>query len=484
MFTKRSLPATSRTAVLALTCAAFCLMSFGQAALSQPKYAHAGPTIITNVSVIDGLGNEPVRGQDLLIENGKIAAIGPSGSVKAPLDALKIDGKGMTAMPGLMDLHIHLQGGWANGQIPGDRYKVRLDDKSVLQSLSGYLYAGVTTVLDMGGDHKWLLKKRAQIKSGKLFGPRFFTTGAPWSQAPSSWDAGNTGASDFGLSTKVSKFADIPKELDRYKKDGIEIIKLYTGISTTVMSALIAEAHKRDILTVADLWMLNMNRWISQTTGLDGWAHSAGFGPTSQADQKWLAANNRFVIGNAVLGEKMGGLRVKEENGKKLMLKEPLIVDIWGKAEVEHFYQVYPKIRQAYYEGPDSFYQQNNFGDLSTFRKTIMDNVKGSYDAGMLVACGTDDSYASVWVGEAVHREMELLVMAGIPNLQVIKACTFNSAKVLRRDKEFGSIQIGKIADLVIVEGNPAKNISDSRKVRYVFLNGKQVDRNSLKLKQ
>lgn len=484
MFTKRNLPAIGRTAVLALTGAAFCLMCFGQTAWSQPKYAHTGPTIITNVSVIDGLGNDPVLGQDLLIEDGKIAAIGATGSVKAPAGAMKIDGTGMTAMPGLMDLHIHLQGGWANGQIPGDRYKVRLDDKSVQQSLSGYLYAGVTTVLDMGGDHKWLLKKRAQIKSGKLFGPRFFTTGAPWSQAPSSWDAGNTGASDFGLSTKVSKFADIPKELDRYKKDGIEIIKLYTGISTTVMSALIAEAHKRDILTVADLWMLNMNRWISQTTGLDGWAHSAGFGPTSQADQKWLAANNRFVIGNAVLGEKMGGLRVKEENGKKLMLKEPLIVDIWGKAEVEHFYQVYPKIRQAYYEGPDSFYQQNKFGDLSTFRKTIMDNVKGSYDAGMLVACGTDDSYASVWVGEAVHREMELMVMAGIPNLQVIKACTFNSAKVLRRDKEFGSIQIGKIADLVIVEGNPAKNISDSRKVRYVFLNGKQVDRNSLKLKQ
>ena len=144
-----------------------------------------------------------------------------------------------------------------------------------------------------------------------------------WSQAPSSWDAGNTGASDFGLSTKISDFADIPKELDRYKKDGIEIIKLYVGISQTVMSALIAEAHKRSILTVADLWSLNMNRWISQTTGLDGWAHSAGFGPVSQADQKWLAANNRFVIGNAVLGEKMGGLRVKDENGKKLMLKEP-----------------------------------------------------------------------------------------------------------------------------------------------------------------
>jgi imidazolonepropionase-like amidohydrolase len=461
------------------------LLASGPAAWSKPKFSHAGTTIITNVTVIDGLGNEPMAGRDLLIKDGKIAAIGTSGSTKVPLPkgALEIDGKGLTVMPGLMDLHVHLQGGWANGQIPGNRYKIRLDDKSVQQSLSGYLYAGVTTVLDMGGDHKWLLKKRAQIKSGKLFGPRFFTTGAPWSQAPSSWDAGNTGAGDFGLSVKVSKFSDIPRELDRYKKDGIEIIKLYAGISQTVMPVLIAEAHKRNMLTVADLWSLNMNRWISQTTGLDGYAHSAGFGPVSQADQKWMAANKRFVIGNAVLGEKLGGLRVKEENGQKLMLKEPLIVDIFGKAEVEHFYQVYPKIRQAYYEGPESFYQQNNFGDLSTFRKTIMDNIKGSYDAGMLVACGTDDGYASVWVGEAMHREMELMVMAGIPELQVIKACTYNSAKVLRREKQFGSIQVGKIADLLVVQGNPAKNISDSRNVKHVFLRGKVVDRNSLKLK-
>jgi imidazolonepropionase-like amidohydrolase len=88
-----------------------------------------------------------------------------------------------------------------------------------------------------------------------------------------------------------------------------------------------------------------------------------------------------------------------------------------------------------------------------------------------------------MWPGESTHREMDLLVMAGVPNLQVIKACTYNSAKVLRRDKQFGSIQVGKIADLLVVQGNPAKNISDSRNVKHVFLRGKLVDRNSLKLK-
>ena len=111
-------------------------------------------------------------------------------------------------------------------------------------------------------------------------------------------------------------------------------------------------------------------------------------------------------------------------------------------------------------------------------------NVKTAYDAGMLMGCGTDDIYASLWPGESTHREMELLVMAGIPNIDAIKTCTNNAAKILRREKEFGSLQEGLSADMLIVEGNPAKNISDTRNVKHVFLRGKQVDRDSLKLKK
>lgn len=163
-------------------------------ASSEPKYAHTGPTIITNVAVIDGLGNPPVIDQDITLVDGKIAAIGATGSVKSPNGALRIDGTGMTAMPGLMDLHIHTQGGWGNGLIPGKRYEVRTDDESVQQRLNGYVYSGVTTVLDVGGDHEYVLNKRKQINGGELFGPRYFTTGIPWSQSPSGWDAGSTGA--------------------------------------------------------------------------------------------------------------------------------------------------------------------------------------------------------------------------------------------------------------------------------------------------
>ena len=466
----------------AIWCGLFSIIVSTGNAQGQPRYTHTGPTLVVDVRVIDGLANAPVEAQDILVVDGRIAAVGPTGSLEAPEGALTIDGTGMTAMPGLIDLHIHTQGGWANGLIPGKAYEVTHDDESVQQRLSGYLYAGVTTVLDVGTDHDYVLAKRERINSGELMGPRFFTTGMAWSQAPRGWDSGNTGAEAFNVSTKVADFAELPAQMQKYADDGIEIIKLYSGISAMAAQEVVKEAHKRDILVVADLWGLNMNRMWMQIVGLDGWAHTGTFVDVSREDLQWMADNNRVHISTITVGEKLAGARVKDENGQKLMLAEPLIVDIWGKAVVEDFYRVYPQIREGYYEGPDSFYQKSNFGDLSKFRDTAMRNIKTAYDVGMLIGCGTDDVYASLWPGESTHREMELLVMAGIPPIDAIKMCSSNAAKILRRDKEFGSLRAGLSADIVLVDGNPAENISESRNVRHVFVRGKQVDRDSLKL--
>jgi hypothetical protein len=466
--------------IIGLLMAVIAMMAYAQ---EGPGYSHTGDTIISGVRVIDGLGNKPIENRDILIVDGKIAAIGAAGSLRAPDGALAIDGTGMSAMPGLIDLHVHTQGGWANGLIPGDRYAVSYEDADVQQRLSGYVYAGVTTVLDTGADHGWVVNTRNRINNGELFGPRHFTTGVAWSQKPSGWDAGNTSGSDWALSTIVSDVADIPDQIARYKADGIEILKLYAGMGTVGMHALIAEADKQGMQTIADLWMLNLNRQISQTTGLTGWAHTGGFSVAPMEDHEWMAKNNRFVISTILVGEFLTGNRVGDENGSKSMLNEPLIVDIWGTDEVEEFYRVYPEIREAYYEGPSSFYQLNGFGDLSVFRPNMQENVRRAIEAGVLVGCGTDDVYASGWPGESTHREMELMAMGGVNPLKIIKACTSDAAKILRREHEFGSLQPGLSADLLLVEGNPAENIDDTRNVREVFMRGKQVDRDSLTLK-
>ena len=105
-------------------------------AQDEPRYSHTGSTMITGVRIIDGLGGEPKENQDIVLSDGKIASIGPAGAQDAPKDALVIDGKGMTTMPGLIDMHVHLQGGWANGAIRGDRYKPKYDDNTSTSSCS------------------------------------------------------------------------------------------------------------------------------------------------------------------------------------------------------------------------------------------------------------------------------------------------------------------------------------------------------------
>ena len=137
---------------------------------------------------------------------------------------------------------------------------------------------------------------------------------------------------DPALLAKVTAIAAIPKQMDRYEKDGIEIIKLYSGLSPHAAGFVVKEAHLRDILVIADFWRMNMDRIIMEATGLDGWAHGS---PSEVPDSsnKWMAENDRFCIVTATLGEAMSALRVKDEGGKKSMLKEPLIVDVWGEGD-------------------------------------------------------------------------------------------------------------------------------------------------------
>jgi hypothetical protein len=320
-------------------------------------------------------------------------------------------------------------------------------------------------------------------------GPRFFTTGMPFSQAPSGWDgavmAETVGEPDPAeLSSKVvtPDPDELGKLLDTYVENDIEIIKLYSGMSALGATFLLREAKKRGITAVADLWQLNMDADWMRMTGLDGWAHSSPFEVSSAANE-WMALNNRFVIATANVGEKMSGLRVKDDGDKQSFFSNPLIMDIWGEEVVRDFYASYADVRENLYEGPDSFYQVYNFGDLSGFRDAFLTNIRNAHQAGVLVAGGTDaPAYPSLWSGETMHRELELFVMADIPPVEAIQMCTYNAAKILKREKEFGSLQEGLSADILVVEGNPATNISDSRHVKFVFLMGKLVDRKSLTL--
>jgi imidazolonepropionase-like amidohydrolase len=455
-------------------------------AQSEPGYLHTGDALISGVRVIDGLGNDPVENQDILIVDGKISAIADKGTLSAPEGSITLDGEGMTALPGLIDMHVHLKGGWTGGNAMPDKYSAGKSDPELQQTLSAFLYSGVTTVLDVGNPTVWTATQRDRINDGELLGPRFFTTGMPFSQDPSGWDGaakaeGSTDPAEFSTKVTTEDPEALYRLFDEYVENDIKIVKLYSGISALAATFLLKQAEKRGIRAVADLWQLNMDVDWMRMTGLHGWAHSTPFNVT-ESQNKWMAENGRFVIATANVGEKLSGLRVKEDDGT-FFYNEPLVIDIWGKEVVDDFYASYPDVRENLYEGPNAFYQVYNFGDLSGFRDAFLKNIKNAWDAGVIVAGGTDaPAYPSLWSGETMHRERELFVMAGLSPVDAIKGCTYNAALILQDEDKYGSLQEGLSADILIVDGNPAANISDSRNVRHVFLRGKQIDRESLTL--
>jgi imidazolonepropionase-like amidohydrolase len=345
--------------------------------------------------------------------------------------------------------------------------------RKVRRTLLANLYAGVTTVLDMGASHRWVVDVRNRVNNDEILGPRMHVVGAPLTQKPTGW-----GGIDPNI---IGDYDDIPDYVSEYERDGIKMIKLYRGISVQVARRVIEEAHKRGMKTVADLWSMNLDAIWMRATGLDGWAHLGGPHVLPKAVFDMMKKDGRFIVTTVTLGEALAGNRITEDKDKSF-LRNPLVADIYGRKEVEKYYANTASGREYFYDGKDSFYQSQGFGEMLRYRKNFLINVKQAYDAGVLLAGGTDAPYLGLFFGEAMHRELELLVEAGIPPLDAIKICTNNGAKVLEISDKTGSLKAGMDADILVVKGDPSKNISDTRNIHHVFKQGKLIDRAAIKI--
>jgi imidazolonepropionase-like amidohydrolase len=415
----------------------------------QGLAAQEKPIAIVHARIIDGIGGPPTEDGAVILRGGKIEYAGAYATAAIPRDAQIIEAKGKSVMPGLADMHVHLQGGWDG---------ISIDLLGYQRYLNSMLYSGITTLMDTGNYQPWILQLRQEVASGHLLGPRIYCTGAMIDAADPAWPD-----SAYALSSR----AQIPEIVQREKRANVDLIKGYANLSDRMLRYLVEEAHKEKIRVVIDQWERNGSPDLVMT-GIDGFAHA----PTRKMpaeDIQLIHDRGMFVITTLVVEEYSGRRRLADLG----FLDEALIAETtppWFLTELRA--EATRTLSEA--EKKDTEKSGAGFDEMKR-------NVKKLVDAGVLVAAGTDAPYPGVFQGEAIHHELELLVEAGMTPLQAIRVATYNAAQIVHADQEWGSLQAGRIANLVIVTGNPVVRISDTRKIEIVIMNGKILDRSSLR---
>jgi imidazolonepropionase-like amidohydrolase len=408
------------------------------------------PLAITNVRIVDGTGAPAIEHGTIVITDGRIAAAGDASHVALPAGSRRLDAGGRTAIPGLADLHVHLLGG-TDG--------VGLDILGYQKYLDALLYSGVTTVLDTGNVEPFIIQLRAEVTAGRVRGPHIYCVGPILDSADPVWPA---------LSTAIASKDQVPRIVGGLAAQKVDFIKLYVGLSDQLVRTISSEAAQHHVRTIIDQWSRNGSADIAGE-GIAGFAHF----PSHRIGDDAIAAikaGNVFFISTLAVQESATGRRWLDLS----FLDDPLIADTTPKRVLNALRKEYGGLSAEQLLAKSDF---TNRVDLAGAEQ----NVRRFRDAGILFAAGTDAVYPGDFQGEGLHRELELLVESGLTPLEAITTATRNAAAVLGALDRWGTLEAGKRADLVLVDGRPDVTIHDTHRIYAVFKDGQQVDRAALR---
>ncbi|WP_234570598.1 amidohydrolase family protein [Rhodohalobacter sp. 614A] len=419
-------------------------------------------TVLINGNIIDGTGTELKQDWDILISDDKITKIGPNLAI--PQHATTVDVSGLTILPGLIDMHGHI---YANlGSTNGIS-----NQKSYLKF---YLAGGVTTIYSPGEyDAEGTLDLQNRVSQGQEVGPNILTTGPYFDHSPSQVPWINGIKSVEELEYQFNKWSG--------KIDGV---KVYTSITSKELSRLVELADSHDLPVTGHLGSVTANEAID--LGIHGLEHgifgmpeffSSGFTPSSIACQSGdfaLTHPEIKMLIDKIIDNQVYLTPTIITFQAMLVNSEPVTTD-WQKYLSSDVLKSISKFEKRLMSN------QNMQDCLENGLKKQSKLLKEIYDRGGLIVAGTDPVGPMIIPGFGLHREMQLLVEAGLPPMAAIQAATINAAKALRKDAEFGSIETGKLADLIVVEGDPSQNINHIGNTVMVFKNGKQFNPSELR---
>ena len=424
----------------------------------------SGTTALVDVKIIDGTGMPSKPHQDLVISNGKIVAMGLHGKVSIPTEANVINCTGKTIIPGMVMLHEHFY----YTIMAGDNFNVAEMPYTFPRM---YLAGGATTIRTGGSiEPQTDLNIKQMILEGKYIGPDIEVT-APYFERK---------GYDIPSLNLIKDSAEAAASVIFWANKGCTSFKMYVHALKEDLIAVVREAHKRNLKVTGHIGTITYHE--AAELGIDNLEH--GFMASSDFDHD--KKENELDFRKAYLallkldvnsGEMKNLISYLIEKHVALTSTLPVFEPATGHELILGGGEdaLLPEVKEIVKNWWDE--DQNHDSVSAVLFKKEMAWEKQFYDAGGLLVCGTDPTGSGrTLAGYGSRREIELLVEAGFTTVQAIKIATLNGAKYLDRAKIIGSIEVGKNADLVLIDGDPEANIKDIRKTEIVFKNGVGFD--------
>jgi imidazolonepropionase-like amidohydrolase len=446
------------------------LIVFSCLVVAGNLWAQAQPVAIVGGTLIDGTGRAAVADSAIVMQEGRFTAVGKRGEVSLPQGAEVIEAKGKTILPGLIDGHCHLRD-WM-GEV--------------------YLHFGVVICPTISNNPvDWVIAQREGVRNGTIRAPRVWAGGNVIDGPP---PEGLGGLRRQRTSIIVHNEEEARKAVRMLADKGVDGYKFFERLSPQVARAGAEEAHRLgrpviahslDIFAAADAgyqsvehsWSVaytsiqdpkkkaeldsaRMNRKIT-TAEVHAYMEPEMFDRIIQA----MVAKN--IHWSPTWGTTFRALSPRAQQMKQqelTLLKDPglrYLPSYILKASEEHF---------AYFENASP---EKRAQLLSGYTK-VQDFARRFIAAGGKVHLGSDPD--NILAGWGVHAELQLLVDAGLTAVQAVQSASLNVAQAWGKDKDYGSVEKGKIADLVIVRGDPTKDIFATQDVEKVFMDGKSID--------
>ena len=444
-----------------------------QSKILEREMRRSRTVLIRDAQIFVGDG-EVIPVGSVLVRNGKVAGIyrGADAPDAKQLKAEVIEAAGKTVLPGLIDVHVHL--GATGGAYPKDYDP----NKGIPRELAAYLYSGVTSVKSVGDMLNTSLKMRALMSTGERLGAELFICG-PMFTAPGGHGTEYTqyvpAAYRAQFSAQVVRLPGSPDEarqmVDVLRQSGVDGIKailetgaaghLFNRMDTGIFDAVAAEA-RADKLPI----VVHTGDVRDVTDAIDAKADGIEHGSYREAIPDALFA--RMKSQQMTYDPTLAVTEAVTDfgTGNTAPLDRPLV----QQAGPANIIEATRKLIQA----------QAGLPHRSSALEMARANLLRAWHAGVTLVTGTDSGNPGLIHGPAIHREMQLWVEAGIPPAVALQAATGNAAKLLRATDRIGLIAPGRDATLLIVNGNPLKDIQQTESIQQVIFRGERVDRSDL----